>query len=332
MRLACINVGLFCINALLFNLLESLCVFDRILVKTDTGMIISLYVNASDTVTVGNVKLKIQATGHIPFDQQQLIFNEEVLENNDTTLAKYHIKNQSNLIVTGKPVDMMKIDVSFPTGKTISLSVYSTDTIADVKTKIEFIENLPGENQALIFNDTLLADSGTLFDYYIKANETLTLMYQSTGRMEIYIMDCFYHYTIPLIVKLSDTIGDIKTRLKSEKGISCDMQELIFDEWVLDDNDILADRGINRESTLTLIRLSTGFMCISVETPTGMRFALDVKPSNTIRNVKSKIQDKLGIPLSYQRLVFNGKHLEDNITIADYHIYKDEMLHLKFDD
>ncbi|KAM0053232.1 putative Ubiquitin-like domain-containing protein [Helianthus debilis subsp. tardiflorus] len=154
-------------------------------IKIDTGKIVTVYVKGSDTDTVGSVKLMIQALEHIPFDQQELIFNEEILEN-QYTLAKYHIKNQSNLTVTGKPVDMMKINVGVSTGNTISLSVYSTDTIARVKTEIEYEEDIPSENQALILKDTLLADSGTLFDYYIKANATLTLMRQSTGLMEIY--------------------------------------------------------------------------------------------------------------------------------------------------
>ena len=207
----------------------------------------------------------------------------------------------------------MEIYVETLTGKTIT---FESNTIQNVKAKLLVKEGIPSDQQRMIFAGKRREDECTFADLPLVKENVQIFVKMSTENSK----------TITLKVKPIDTIENVKAKIQDKEGISPEQQRLVFAGRLLKDKCTLSRYNVEKGSVLCLFL--KGDFLIFVKTLTGKTILLKVKESDTIENVKIKIQYREGIEYDQQILTFDGKMLQDEDTLNYYDISDEETLYL----
>lgn len=148
---------------------------------------------------------------------------------------------------------------------------------------------------------------------------------------EVYVTCLVLEKTFHLGVNLTDSVRDVKYHIKRLEKIPVALMHLFINEKLLKDHQTLHECGIKNKSALILgIKLHTAFCekCTRVyatsdEKPrnivlrsiTGANYQVALPIASTIEKLKEAIDEKYGIYPDHQLIIYNGKRLEDDVTL-----------------
>ncbi|CAM0948012.1 unnamed protein product [Alopecurus aequalis] len=220
-----------------------------------------------------------------------------------------HNIEELQVAARNKDDKLMQIFVKIGDGKTISVKVKRSDTVYDVKAKIEDKEGISPGQQRLMFGDKLLVGSCTLKDYSISHMRTLTLHLVLQG-MHILVRK-LTGKTMTFEVERADTVYSVKAKIFDVAGYEPAWQRLTLDKELLEDARTLADYDIQNNSTLLFA------------------FTLCGKRHKTVGRLKARIHAKSYVSPDQQCLYWRRKLLENDCVLETSHVEYDLILELR---
>ncbi len=208
-------------------------------------------VEVSPTDKVKTLKNKISERENISVsDQELLLCGERLLD--DQYIDSYNIDQESTLHLAMVPKETVSVETC--PGQTITIEIPFGATVKDLKHKIDAIEGIAPDRQKLLVNEVELEDKLPLRSYSHLLESTIHLFTAPTLAVSdtIFVKN-FLGKTLAIDVFLDESILQVKNKISVKEGVSPRKQRLLFQGVELEDDMILADSGIERESNMIMV-------------------------------------------------------------------------------
>ena len=202
----------------------------------------------------------------------------------------------------------------------ITLAVDPNYSIANLKSKIMVKTGFPVDEQRIVFNGKNLEDDRTVRDYNIQHESILNLVLRVPGRynrMEVTILTEAMGPVATLAVRPTDSIWELKLKIRDLTDCPPDKQILIFGGKELENKHTISDYNIVNKSVIYLVEKMEVYLVTQL---TQERMSLELSPKDTVESVKNEIHAKTKISPYQQVLQFNGRQLDDVHSLNFYDI------------
>lgn len=180
--------------------------------------------------------------------KQKLFFNGQLLEN-DSKIEDYLIQNNSVLKLDYVRSNQEEIKVNLPNGETLKFTVDRKSKIEEAKEKIKEMKEYPVDKQRLFLRLTELENMNSFENYSFINGGRVNLILISDGSYIIFVKTTADKF-IPLEVKPTDFIEEIKAKIKNKEGFPVENQQLFYNGkemingFTLQENGVTNDRAI----------------------------------------------------------------------------------------
>ena len=241
------------------------------------------------------------------------MYREKALAD-DKPVDYYNIRRGARVNMLAHKAE--KLDLFVKWSKTVRFQADIWDSIGTLKQAIKSQGISVG--RGLRFEGNLLQDDRCIVSYGIPNNYTFQL---TLGTIEITARTVTGR-ELTLRVEDTDRIAAVKERVAEWKGCSQGEIRVIYAGKELENDCVVADHSVAPGAVVHLI----GAIRIFVKTLAGKNITIDCDNTNTIGAIKAEIEQKEGIPAHQQLLLFTGKPLEDDHTLADCRIKHESVL------
>ena len=246
------------------------------------------------------------------------------------------IKNKNGSIIRLNNSFSLKFITEY--GFHFFLSISQWDTIKEIKDKIYQEYKIPSKQQVFFFNNNKFDnDQLSIYDYDIihkglifkedtENNNGILITIQDKKYENYFIL--FEDKTIELTLDPLDTIGNLYKIIEKKTGINTSNFDYILygESYIYEYNSMIINYNLSKNNNILNFKKVEFF--VNIKTLTGKILIIGIHSSSTIEDLKEKICDSERIAASSQRLIFEGKQLEDNKTLADYNIKNESTLHM----
>lgn len=273
------------------------------------------------------LKLKIQKDHGIRNEHQNLTLNGKRLED-EKTLSYYGINSVITVKLHMIPKSFINVQIQGRKQPITIEIVPLGETIQGMKSRIHRKESIPEHLQRLFHKEVELEDDTYFSDYHIPPASTLFIMLRQPGGMQIFvnISTASVDKSTPFEVLRKDTIRELKFKILERLELPSKEIYLTYNGRVLRENKTLSECLVCPKSTIICFPIN--YMRITIKTLQNNRTTLRLKPNDTIEEIKTKLQENIGIFPDQQCLIFEGDELQNDRTVHEYGIKEDSIVHL----